>query len=77
MKPTLNPALQKLIADMASKYSRNKDDVDYDDTDYAALDDEKIIDSALAREARKLFRRANRLELQVEALRRAGNLLTG
>ncbi|MER8565944.1 hypothetical protein NKH85_19690 [Mesorhizobium sp. M0924] len=71
----LNPALQKLISTSISRYSRVEEQGDDDGEDDAAIEDEKVVDSALAREGRKLFRRASRLQLQVEALRRAGHLL--
>lgn len=69
----LNPALQKLVSKAAMKYCSNDDDDR--NVDHAAIEDEKVIDRAMAREGRKLFRRAHRLEMEAEALRRAGSLI--
>lgn len=66
---TLNPALQKLVSKAAMKYCANDDDDC--NTDHDAFEDEKVVDRAMAREGRKLFRRAHRLEMEAEALRLA------
>ncbi|TPN53897.1 hypothetical protein [Mesorhizobium sp. B1-1-7] len=64
---SMNPALQKLVRGAALRHSRIDDGVDHA-TDYAAIEDQKVVDRAMAREGRKLLHRANRLELEAEAL---------
>lgn len=60
---TLNPALQKLIASSATKYSTKLAD--------------KRLALALGKEAEKLGRRANSLRRQADALDHARALLHG